>query len=184
LFSAVVTTIVVDTYKNLQPNKTELLLFQLVAIRLGNSTSSDPFSSFVIAANDQWINGLWFTSLAFSLTTALIAVLTKQWLHHFMSSTSGTPQERARLVHFRFEAIQRWGVPAIIGTLPILLHIALLMFFIGLVLFLFPIDKAIGSAVSAVALFFYISYLITAILPIPFPACPYKTPMSTATSFI
>jgi hypothetical protein len=88
------------------------------------------------------------------------------------------------MVHFRFEALQRWGVPAIIGTLPILLHIALLMFFIGLVLFLLPIDQTIGYAVSAVALLFYAAYLIAAILPIPFPACPYKTPMSTGISII
>ncbi|KAF8889718.1 hypothetical protein CPB85DRAFT_1484887 [Mucidula mucida] len=30
---------------------------------------------------DSWVNVLWFTSLALSLMIALMAVLTKQWIH-------------------------------------------------------------------------------------------------------
>ncbi len=47
-------------------------------------SSLNPQTAFAPAATDVWVNGLWFTSLFLSLTTALVAVLVKQWLHHYV----------------------------------------------------------------------------------------------------
>ncbi|KAK0488935.1 hypothetical protein IW261DRAFT_1414372 [Armillaria novae-zelandiae] len=54
--------------------------------------------------------GLWFTSLSLSLSIALFAVLTKEWIHQYMSVPSGTPRDRCRLRQFRYMGLQRWGV--------------------------------------------------------------------------
>jgi hypothetical protein len=149
-----------------------------------NSPNTTPNLPFAASTSDRWVNGLWFTSLTFSLATALLVVLTKQWLNHYTSSTSGTPQDRARLMHYRFVALEKWHVPAIIGTLPILLHIALLMFFVGLILFLFHIDQAIAYTTTAVTITVYAVYFFTAVLPVALADCPYKTPLSTVTSML
>ncbi|KAK0442913.1 hypothetical protein EV421DRAFT_1903881 [Armillaria borealis] len=107
LFSAVVTTFVVQTSQSLQPDYTAMsasLLYESVlvqrAIANGSSVNAiapsplNPTIAFVPATTDVWVNGLWFTSLFLSLTTALVAVLVKQWLHYYVALPSGTPRDR------------------------------------------------------------------------------------------
>ncbi|PBK87135.1 hypothetical protein ARMGADRAFT_972220, partial [Armillaria gallica] len=154
LFSAVVTTFVVQTSQQLQIDFAEisaLLLFELVLAQRSSSNESihdaSPFSSFPFDPSVQfspdrastWINGLWFTSLTLSLVTALIAVLVKQWLHQYMSISSGTPRDRSLVRQYRYIGLQAWHVPLIIGLLPVLMHVALALFFLGLALFLSPL---------------------------------------------
>ncbi|KAK0493128.1 hypothetical protein EDD18DRAFT_1108340 [Armillaria luteobubalina] len=83
LFSVVVTTFVAQTSQSLQADYAQVLaslLFEMVLIQHA-------------IVNDVWVNSLWFTSLSLSLATALIAVLTKQWFHHYLALPSGLPQE-------------------------------------------------------------------------------------------
>ncbi|PBK79082.1 hypothetical protein ARMGADRAFT_874700, partial [Armillaria gallica] len=152
LFSAVVTTFVVQTSQSLQADYVQVsasLLFELIlvqrAIANGSPVESIPVSSlnpqtaFVPAATDVWVNGLWFTSLFLSLTTALVAVLVKQWLHHYVVLPSGTPRDRCIVRQYRYLGFQKWRVEVIVGVLPVLMHLALALFFIGLSLFLHPL---------------------------------------------
>ncbi|PBK93088.1 hypothetical protein ARMGADRAFT_870956, partial [Armillaria gallica] len=152
LFSAVVTTFVVQTSQSLQADYVQVsasLLFELIlvqrAIANGSPVESIPVSSlnpqtaFVPSATDVWVNGLWFTSLFLSLTTALVAVLVKQWLHHYVVLPSGTPRERCFVRQYRYLGFQKWRVEVIVGVLPVLMHLALALFFIGLSLFLHPL---------------------------------------------
>ncbi|KAK0471543.1 hypothetical protein IW261DRAFT_1553494 [Armillaria novae-zelandiae] len=152
LFSAVVTSFVAQTYQSLQVDYVQMsasLLFELVAVQRalasGSSVESVPLSpfspdaTFIPATIDVWVNGLWFTSLALSLTTALVAVLVKQWLHHYTSLPSGTPQERSHVRQYRYMGFQRWNVPMITGLLPVLMHASLALFFAGLSVFLYPL---------------------------------------------
>ncbi|KAK0245270.1 hypothetical protein EDD85DRAFT_12629 [Armillaria nabsnona] len=141
LFSAVVTTFVVQTSQSLQANYTQMsaaLLFEMVLIQraLANGSSLDsvpvsslnPYTGFIPATTDVWVNGLWFTSLSLSLATALVAVLVKQWLHHYLVLPSGTPQGRSHVRQSRYGGFQRWHVLIIIGLLPVLMHLALGIF--------------------------------------------------------
>ncbi|KAL1689631.1 Lactonase, 7-bladed beta-propeller-domain-containing protein [Schizophyllum commune] len=112
-----------------------LLVFRAWAT--GGSINDVPQSTitldFVTSTRfDYWCNTLWFISLALSLSTALMAVLVKQWLQAYHSNVSGTPQDQALSRQFRLLGIQRWNVPLIIGLLPMLLHASLLLFFVGL----------------------------------------------------
>ncbi|KAK0441030.1 hypothetical protein EV421DRAFT_2057839, partial [Armillaria borealis] len=152
LFSAVVTTFVVQTSQSLQADYAQAsasLLFELLlvqrAIANGSPVDTIPVSSlnpqtvFVPSATDVWVNGLWFTSLFLSLTTALVAVLVKQWLHHYVVLPSGTPRDRCFVRQYRYLGFQKWRVEVIVGVLPVLMHLALALFFIGLSLFLHPL---------------------------------------------
>ncbi|KAK0470855.1 hypothetical protein IW261DRAFT_1672355, partial [Armillaria novae-zelandiae] len=149
LFSAVVTTFVAQTSQSLQVDYAQVsasLLFEMVliqrAIANGSSlnnvpvSSLNPSSKFTPTTTDVWVNGLWFTSLSLSLATALVAVLMKQWLHHYLALPSGTPREQSHVRQFRYGGFQKWHVLVIIGLLPVLMHLALGIFFIGLTIFL------------------------------------------------
>ncbi|KAJ7586312.1 hypothetical protein C8J56DRAFT_761525, partial [Mycena floridula] len=149
LFSAVVTTFVVQTSQSLQPNYAEItasLMTELVSLQRSIATgvatnvvhSSLDINSRTTSSSDIWVNALWIASLSFALGAALISVLVKQWLQHYTAALIGTPRERVVLRHFRFLGLERWKVPLIIGFLPVLLHIALLLFFGGLAVFLAP----------------------------------------------
>ncbi|KAK0463654.1 uncharacterized protein EV420DRAFT_1242628, partial [Desarmillaria tabescens] len=152
LFSAVVTTFVVQTSQSLQADYAKAsasILFELLlvqrAIANGSSVDTIPVSSLnpqttlVPSATDVWVNGLWITSLFLSLTTALVAVLVKQWLHHYIVLPSGTPRDRCFVRQYRYMGFQKWHVGVIVGLLPVLMHLALALFFIGLSLFLHPL---------------------------------------------
>ncbi|KAF9059250.1 hypothetical protein BDP27DRAFT_1152904, partial [Rhodocollybia butyracea] len=148
LFSAVLTTFVAQTSQSLSQDPTQLSASYLSELTMlvranGNSTaiSNIPLTSttFSPAILDLWINGLWFTSLVISLSVALFAVLAKQWLRQYMSFITGTPQEQAFIRQFRFDGLEKWQVQPLIGILPTFLHLALILFFAGLVIFLIPL---------------------------------------------
>ncbi len=156
------TTFVVQTSQSLQPDYAAIsasLLYKSVlvqrAIANGSSVSFialsplNPTIAFVPAITDVWVNGLWFTSLFLSLTTALVAVLVKQWLHHYVALPSGTPRDRSLTRQFRYAGFQKWHVQVIVGLLPALMHLALAIFLVGLVIFLQPLRQALSWVICA-----------------------------------
>ncbi|KAK0491496.1 hypothetical protein IW261DRAFT_1556638 [Armillaria novae-zelandiae] len=117
LFSAVFTVLIVQTFQNLQIGYAHVsasLLFELLlvqrAIANGSPVETVPISSLnpqtalVPAVTDVWVNGLWFASLFLSLTTALVTVLMKQWLHHYVVLP---PRERCFLRQYRYLGFQK-----------------------------------------------------------------------------
>ncbi len=125
-----------------------------------------------------WVSALWLASLALSLTMALIAVLVKQWLHHYRSIPSGTPRDRALARQYRFDGFKKWHVPFIIGFLPFLMLLALAIFFLGLILLLSSISMNLGIMLAAIAVAAYATYIISILLPVVYSDCPYQTPLS------
>ncbi|KAJ3730283.1 hypothetical protein C8R42DRAFT_568486, partial [Lentinula raphanica] len=151
LFSAVVTSFIIAAMSSLQPDFGEitakLLIEQTKLLRAaGNTTliNSIPESSVDLqngspGTKDIWINGLFFASLALSLATALLSVLVKQWLQAYENLPSGNAKERAMIHHFRYTGLIHWKVPEIIGILPLILHMSLGLFLIGLSLYVFEL---------------------------------------------
>ncbi len=186
-----VTTFVVQTSQNLQVDYSQVtatLMFELIDVQraaangtlVNNVPRSNltPFSKFRPTISDSLVNGLWFTSLSFSLATALFTVLTKQWIHQYVAVPSGTPRDRCRVRQFRYMGLEQWGVGFIIGLLPVLLSASLGIFLVGLVLFLAPLQVVIASVVGAITLISFSVYFVSNFLPIVYPSCPYKTPLS------
>ncbi|KAG5353589.1 hypothetical protein C0989_005110 [Termitomyces sp. Mn162] len=93
LFSAVVTTFVAQTSQILQPDSAQITAYLLyennqLLRAAGNRTIISDVPAAPLAPGsrthttiDIWVNGLFFTSLALSLSTALLTVLAKQWIH-------------------------------------------------------------------------------------------------------
>ncbi|KAJ3805294.1 hypothetical protein F5876DRAFT_91566 [Lentinula aff. lateritia] len=153
LFSAVVSTLLVQAMQNLQVNYTQVtasLVFELVqiqhAVAVGTSVTAVPtslLSPTTKAKPDDlnvWTNGLWGISLSLGLSVALATVLVKQWLHRYLAVHSGTPRDRTYT--------PKWQVLNIIGVLPVIMHMSLAFFLVGLVLFLAPLQRVSSQAFS------------------------------------
>ncbi|SJK98039.1 uncharacterized protein ARMOST_01295 [Armillaria ostoyae] len=167
LFSAVVTTFVAQTSQSLQVDYgqvTASLLIELINVQRS-------------ASNGSLVNDVPQCPTR-GLATALFAVLTKQWIHEYMSVPSGTPRDRCRMRQFRYMGLQQWGVAFIIGILPVLMSASLAVFLVGLVLFIVPLRVPIAGVVGAITFISFSAYIVTNFLPILYPSCPYKTPLS------
>ncbi|KAJ4485339.1 hypothetical protein J3R30DRAFT_3696680 [Lentinula aciculospora] len=191
LFSAVVTSFLVQTSQNLQLSSADVsasLLYELIAVQRAAATGGDvsavpisvlnPGSDFHPSTINIWINGLWVVSLALALVIALAAVLVKQWLHHYVAIPSGSPKDRSHIRQFRYDGFEKWQVLSIIGLLPVIMHLSLGLFFLGLVLFLIPLELDLAYVIGSFTIFVYALYTTSNILPIFFPQCPYQTPLT------
>ncbi|KAF9533280.1 hypothetical protein CPB83DRAFT_758462, partial [Crepidotus variabilis] len=97
LFSAVVTGLLVDSYKSLQDDPSELLLSSIVvqlAYLANNSAGitasppdpAKPVRTFPLTSDspNKVVNTLWFLSLVLSLTAALVGLVALQWLREHL----------------------------------------------------------------------------------------------------
>ncbi|KAG7449987.1 uncharacterized protein BT62DRAFT_618647 [Guyanagaster necrorhizus] len=189
-FSAAVSTFVSQISKSLRASYTQVsatLLFEIVLIQriIANGSSLDnvpvsslnPYAKFTPATTDIWVNGLWSTSLSLSLVTVLIAVLVKQWLHHYLVFHQGLPKSGVV-----FDNIDTGGIPEVAcdghhWTSP--RHNAPrardLFRWIGRILRTAPAWPFLVYWWTPVA---YTTYSITIFLPILPPQCPYRIPLS------
>lgn len=139
----------------------------------------DPTAPFTPNTLDLWVNGLWFASLTLSLATALFAVLADEWYCHYLSPVAGDPQVRSRTRQLRYTGLIEWRVSTLINLLPLLLHLSLGLFFVGLVLSLLALQQGIALVIGILFLATLMAYFVTNTLPLIFPECPYKTPLSS-----
>ncbi|CAK5263437.1 unnamed protein product [Mycena citricolor] len=196
LFSGVVTTFIIESYKTLNPDsgsQTVVLLSQTVVLlnqishQLGNSNNGTavmdalpPPAVFSPPASSLICNALWFTSLALSLSSALVATLVEQWAREYQHRTTmfSSPSIRSRVYMYLYYGLRRFNMHAVVGVPPLLLHAALLLFFAGLVAFLVPINIIIMGISSALLLLFVSVYGTFTALPLFFFDSPYQTPLS------
>ncbi|KAK7677500.1 hypothetical protein QCA50_019506 [Cerrena zonata] len=194
LFSAVLSAFVIETYQNLQedPIDTNTRILTQISSQLAslavsgnfiNSTipsfnpSSTSSLSFTAPISFVRINTLWSCSLVISLITASFGILVKQWFHEYMAQDTQTPLLRLRIRFFRTEGLEKWQVFELAAALPLLLQIALLLFFIGLSEFLRQLNPVVGWATTGVILAWLAIFVFTTIAPLLSSQCPYKTPI-------
>ncbi|CAK5263415.1 unnamed protein product [Mycena citricolor] len=189
LFSGVVTTLIIDSYKTLNPDsgsQTVALLTQIShqLANLNNSTALTdalpPAAPFSPPISALVCNALWFTSLALSLSSALVATLVEQWAREYQHRTTmfSSPSIRSRVYMYLYHGLQRFNMHAVVGVPLLLLHWALVLFFAGLVAFLVPVNVIIMVITSALLLLFVSVYGTLTILPLFFLDCPYQTPLT------
>ncbi|CAK5278484.1 unnamed protein product [Mycena citricolor] len=196
LFSGVITTFIIDSYKTLNADpgsQTVVLLSQTVALlsqisnqlaNMNNGTAVTnvlpPPTAFSPPVSSLICNALWFASLGLSLSSALVATLVKQWAQEYQHRTSmfSSPSVRARVYMYLYYGLRRFNMHAVVGIPPLLLHGALVLFFAGLVAFLVPINVIIMGICSALLLVFVLVYVTFTTLPLLFFDCPYQTPLT------
>ncbi|KAF5328829.1 hypothetical protein D9619_011683 [Psilocybe cf. subviscida] len=190
LFSAVLTTFIIQSYQQMLPNAsdtTNALLLRLIDDLRAASTLNIPQTPVILPITNEdlipsaheirWVNGLWFAALSCSLSAALVSMLAKQWIQ-MVPNVSGSPRYRARKRQRRYTQLQHWHVFALINALPLLLHVALLLFFAGVIVLLWSGDTAITASTFTTVSLAYIFYIGSMILSLFYPDCPYQHPIS------
>lgn len=120
------------------------------------------------------------------LTCALLATLLQQWARRYLWVTQPpcTPHRRSRLRSYFAEGVNKSQLPWAIEALPALLHCSLLLFFVGLVLFLFNIHHTVFTVVLwwvglCASIYAYITFM-----PIFRQDSPYYTPLTLSAWYI
>ncbi|KAI3605710.1 hypothetical protein WG66_012029 [Moniliophthora roreri] len=208
LFSAVVTAFLIEAYQWLSedPADTTVALLTHISIQL-NTPQTMPLerSKFEPDASSIRINCWWFLSLVFSLTSALFGLLCKQWLREQQRDPpTATPAEALALRQMRRDSFEKWGVSPFLSVLPILLEVALLFFFVGILDLLWarhpiPFAFCLVSVALSAGLYFVTTFLPVLALflrlrrstlfnrlgysrftPSYYFICPYKSPQAWA----
>ncbi|KAK1216180.1 hypothetical protein PQX77_021194 [Marasmius sp. AFHP31] len=168
LFSAVVTAFTIESYQWLeeQPEDTTVALLKQISWKQINGTTPPDSQPFEVSTSVVRINVLWFLSLILALVDALFALLCKQWLReHSRHTHTRTPNEALALRWLRNQSLERWHVPTILASLPMMLELALFLFLTGLLELLrtrHPILFGIATGVIVLTALFYIG---TTIIP-------------------
>ncbi|QRV77187.1 acetyl-CoA carboxylase [Ceratobasidium sp. AG-Ba] len=194
LFSAISTAFVAISAQDLQQDSgdtsTETLLHisqTLTFMASGGVNSTLPSravsQSTVFAPSHTAIvvNILWFMSLSLSVATSLITMLVEEWCLAFMSGRSGETYERARLRQKRWNEIERLRMIDVLTLLPLLMHLALLLFAVGLCIYLWDISVPVAIPVVVITLIATLIYIVTIVHSLSTNYCPYTTASSKPT---
>jgi len=184
LFSAILSAFLIEVRRGLQEDLQAITnaLLQVVIQNQHNSTGPPaPFvpPRFEPSPSVLWINGLWFSSLIFSLISALGASLAKGWVMQYATTASGVNSRDACVRHHRFIGITRWHLQVIVQSLPILIHIAFFLFSAGLVILLREDNLGISNIVLALVVVVAFLYVGSTLLPLFSLDCPFRTPVSS-----
>jgi len=106
------------------------------------------------------VNALFFASLAVVLVAAVLCMLVKGWIRELDRKLRRIPDLRKRAVikELREQGMLRWWLPQLITILPSLLVLSLLLFFIGLTVYLFYIHQLpafLSISIFGIGLFMY-----------------------------
>ena len=184
---------IVVSYQQLQPNPTDVTnqLLAQISQQLSGASPSAPLTlssqtPFRPTSSSVRVNALWFTSLATSTFCALWATLMQQWTRRYVQVADRpyNPPKRARIRAFFADGMEKFGLAAAVEVLPALLHASVLLFYIGLVDFLFSINHTVAFILLALVTTGVLVYFLLTIMPLYYHNSPYQTPLSALVWFI
>jgi hypothetical protein len=128
------------------------------------------------------VNALFYASLGAMILAAFIALLIKSWVREFDRGlrAMSLPEQRAKTREFRYLGMERWKLPVMVGIPQLLIQISLLLFSIGLALFLFHISKpsfAMNTAFFGLGILYHV---MTTSISVFVTSSPFHSPLSRA----
>ncbi|KAJ7451776.1 hypothetical protein B0H11DRAFT_1927671 [Mycena galericulata] len=157
LFSAVESAFLIQMQPNLQPN-----------------TENTGPGMLVIAAQI-----LLYISLFTTLSAAMLAALGKQWLLHYgEAGNRGTLEQRGLERQRKLDGLMKWKFEFIVQVFPLLLQLALLLFWVALALYLWTIYCPLAITVISLTSIGSIAYVALLISAARYPDSPFQTPLS------
>lgn len=148
-----------------------------------NQTATAP-APFKPTPSAVRINSFWFVALVLSLCTAFLVILAKQWLLSITADFSVHMEQKGRQHQLRWKGIRDWELSLIMASLPILLHISLILFFVGLIEFLWSTNTTVAIPVICLTAITAVIYTVTHILSVLSPTCPYRTSATDLVVFL
>ncbi|QRV94442.1 transmembrane protein [Ceratobasidium sp. AG-Ba] len=187
---------IIESLGDLKPDTTESSARSLLAIsqKLDAIVTGQPLTSlpaptpsldnFSPSHSAVMVNILWLLSLSLSVAVSLISMLAKEWCYKFMMGRSGPIYNQARRRQQNWNGIERWKMQELVNALPGLMHAALLLFAVGLCIYLWDIHTGVAIVVTAVTAIVGCIYVLTTLLPLFDRFCPYSTPVTPILGFL
>ena len=142
-------------------------------------------SSYIPESCRIQVNILYFVSLTLALSVAFLCILCKQWLREYQRDLSISHRDAVRLRQLRFEGLNAWYLPEILASLPVLLQIALIFFFCGLLIQTWHTHYTVAALLTVVIGSTFLVVLLTTIAPAhftrvasPLQFSPFRSPQS------
>ena len=193
VFSATVAAFLIESYKYLKPDPTEVssrllqqITQELAGISNGDHLTPPALDTFQVPRYAIHVNILWFLSLCLSLACGLSATLVQQWARRYLRLTrrSDKPERRVRTRAFLYKGITQFHVNWVVENISIILHAAICLFLVGLVEFLFAINDEVADVILVAVSIFVSLYGILTFLPVIFRHCPFQTPLTSILWYI
>ncbi|QRV84936.1 hypothetical protein RhiJN_12952 [Ceratobasidium sp. AG-Ba] len=182
---------IIESLGDLKPNSAEsstqalLLAMSQALVAIGNnqsvslSTTSQPADvTFAASHSAVIVNILWLLSLSLSVAVSLIAMLAKEWCYKFVSNRVGPMYDQARRRQKKWNGIEAWRLQEVLGFLPCMMHTALLLFAVGLCIYLWDVHPSVAIPVTIVTAVATCVYSVATLVPLIAEFCPYSTPVT------
>ena len=149
-----------------------------------NFSTPLPYPTFYPTASDRRVNTFWIFGLICSLSAALLATLVQQWSKAYMHifQQVSNPLRIARIRAYLSEGSKR--LPVLAEVVLGLIHISVILFFVGLNDLILQIDRAIFSMILVPTTACILLYLCCILAPMCNPQSPYRTPFSSLIWFL
>ncbi|KAH8984555.1 hypothetical protein EDB86DRAFT_142650 [Lactarius hatsudake] len=195
-FSIALTSFLVDKIHNLQADPAQQMVYyqqqnvallaqisqQVSSIAPQVSIPSAPPLPYVFSLNpsDVRVNVFWFMSLVFSISAALLATLVQHWVRDYMHvfQRYSNPLKSARLRQYLYEGAEGWYMPVVAESVPGLVHVSLLLFFVGLGDSLFNVNTTVGVTTIVPITICGLLYVFSMFAPVIQPQSPFRNPFS------
>ena len=187
LFSTIVASFIIASYPQLSPDtggQTVFLLGQLsqqfAGFANGTHVQPEPLPPSPPSISIVYVNILWLLSFLLSTTSALYATMIQQWGRAYIAlpQSQSIPADRARIRSVLFFGTEKYFTKSAVEITLSLLHVSVFLFYIGLVIFFFTINKSAAFTILFFFGLFGLVYFILTILPWLDHSCTYSTPMS------
>jgi hypothetical protein len=123
------------------------------------------------------INFLWYSSLTFTLISALAAVLAQTWIVKFsLVPTKGFTGAKERWIHD--DKAERWNLHGAVAYITVLIQLALFLFLAGLAVQAVVDRKSLGWTILSLVGATGMLYIGITVLPWFSPTTPFRTPFS------
>ncbi|KAH9061791.1 hypothetical protein EDB83DRAFT_879487 [Lactarius deliciosus] len=163
LFAAVLTSFLVDSLQNLQPDPAQqsvyyqeqsIAMLAQISQQIASiapqvsipSTPPPPYPAFKPSDTARQVNLAWLLGLVLSLCAALLATFIQQRVRSYMEALQeyDHPLKRARFRQFFFQGT--WSTRSAARIVPLLIQASLLLFFFGLSISVLDANTFIGVA--------------------------------------
>lgn len=183
IFAAVLTSFVIESKKHLEQDPTSVMVDVMIflANNVGNQRDTYKPVEFQPQFTDIIVNCLFYASLSASLIAALASVVALQWVADYDAAITrggSSPEDRAKRRQFRYAGVVTWRMNEIISALPLILYFSVILFFVGLFIWMWNIHPIVGAVVGVGAALAVLFYGISTLVSVIFVSAPFRTPFS------
>ena len=115
------------------------------------------------------------------MSSALVSTLIQQWAREYLqySQPSAAPHKRGRVRAYLFDGLSRFQMRRMTYGVPLLLHLAIFLFFYALSEWLHFINVTVGTTARYCLVALLAVYLALSVLPLIVRNAPYQTALTT-----